>query len=125
MAHEVHRVRPWDSLDVRRLIARFRGKEYRHDPVDIADDSIFETLFDRVKQKMYKPDSRFKFEDRLERTVRSLSVLRPDRHFAVVRARIVDGNMEAFRFWMYFQNTCIIEEVADLGEADASEKWVT
>lgn len=118
VAHEVYRVRPDDPTLPGLHVAKFRDHEYHHDPVDIANDSIFESLFTHATQGLYERDYDFKFDDKLERAVRSLSVLRPDRHFIVTRTRVVDGSVKAFRCWMYFQNNRILEEVADLEASD-------
>lgn len=117
VAHEIYRVRPFDITNFYRTIARFRDHEYHHDPLDIPDDSIFKTLFDHVAQDRHEAGD-FKFGEKIERTTRSLSVLRPDLHFFATRTRISDGSVEAFRCWMYYQNNCIIEEVADLEDSD-------
>ncbi|WP_158666603.1 hypothetical protein [Salinibacter altiplanensis] len=115
--HEVHRVKTWDSTDIQSLIGVFRNHEYRHDPVDIANDSIFKSLFDHVAQRPYETRD-FKFDDKIERATRSLSILKPKRHFLITRTRVTNGLVKAFRCWMYYQNDCILEEVADLESTD-------
>lgn len=116
--YEVHRARPGRSENIQYLIAVLRDDEYIHRPVDIADDSIFELLFENVEQGLEPYQKKFRLEDKVKRTVRSLSVLKPDWHFAVTRTRVIGGSVKAFRFWMYLQNDCIIEEVADLEGPD-------